>query len=78
MALVVIGGNAAGLSAAARARRLDPSLPIGFGEVPYRPDQVMHLEADITRLKQATSWRPSIGLAEGIRRTVEWYRTQDA
>jgi len=57
---------------------IDPSLPIGFGEVPYRPDQVMHLEADITRLKQATSWRPSIGLAEGIRRTVQWYRTQDA
>src|SRR6266581_4231708 len=28
MALVVIGGNAAGLSAAARARRLDPRLDI--------------------------------------------------
>ena len=28
MALVVIGGNAAGLSAAARARRIDPRLPI--------------------------------------------------
>ena len=28
MALVVIGGVAAGLSAAARARRIDPRLPI--------------------------------------------------
>src|SRR3982751_5662123 len=28
MALVVIGGNAAGLSAAARARRIDPRLPV--------------------------------------------------
>ena len=28
MALVVIGGVAAGMSAAARARRLDPQLPI--------------------------------------------------
>jgi UDP-glucose 4-epimerase len=54
---------------------IDPSLPIGFGEVPYRPDQVMHLEADITRLAQATGWRPRVELPEGISRTVDWYRT---
>jgi nucleoside-diphosphate-sugar epimerase len=53
---------------------IDPRLPLGFGEVSYRPDQVMHLEADITRLKQATGWAPLTGLAEGLARTVEWYR----
>jgi nucleoside-diphosphate-sugar epimerase len=57
---------------------VDPTLPIGFGEVPYRPDQVMHLEADTTRLVEATGWQPRVGLAEGIRRTVDWYRTHDA
>ena len=57
---------------------IDPTLPIGFGEVPYRPDQVMHLEADIARLSAATGWRPKVGLAEGIRRTVDWYRKHDA
>jgi len=56
---------------------IDPALPIGFGEVPYRPDQVMHLEADIARLTRATGWRPKIELAEGIRRTVDWYRKHD-
>lgn len=57
---------------------IDPRLPVGFGEVPYRPDQVMHLEADITRLTRATGWRPRVGLAEGIGKTVEWYRKHDA
>ena len=32
---------------------IDAKLPVGFGEVPYRPDQVMHLEADIGRLAAA-------------------------
>jgi nucleoside-diphosphate-sugar epimerase len=53
---------------------IDPALPIGFGEVPYRPDQVMHLEADIGRLAGATGWRPEIGPADGLGATVRWYR----
>jgi len=53
---------------------IDPELPLGFGEVPYRPDQVMHLEAEISRLRQATGWTPRINLQEGLRRTVEWFK----
>lgn len=53
---------------------IDPSLPLGFGEVPYRPGQVMHLQADITKLRTATGWRPRTSLAEGLRRTVDWHR----
>ena len=53
---------------------IDPGLPIGFGEVPYRDDQVMHLEADITRLSQATGWRPATSLQQGLQQTIEWYR----
>jgi len=53
---------------------IDPSLLLGFGEVPYRPDQIMHLQADITRLQQATGWSPGVGLDEGLRRTVDWFR----
>jgi UDP-glucose 4-epimerase len=53
---------------------IHPGLPIGFGEVPYRDDQVMHLEADITRLSQATGWRPATSLQQGLRQTIEWYR----
>lgn len=53
---------------------IDPSLPLGFGDVPYRPDQVMHLQADISRLTQDVGWRPKVELADGLADTVEWYR----
>jgi len=54
---------------------IDPTAEVGFGEVPYRPDQVMHLEANITRLQAATGWRPQMSLDEGLERTVAWCRT---
>ena len=44
-----------------------------FGAVPYRADQVMHLQADITRLSTATGWQPRVGLKEGLRETANWY-----
>ncbi|HLH79464.1 MAG TPA: NAD(P)-dependent oxidoreductase [Chthonomonas sp.] len=52
---------------------IDTSLPLGFGEVPYRPDQVMHLQADIGRLR-AIGWKPKTSLEQGLKQTVEWYR----
>jgi nucleoside-diphosphate-sugar epimerase len=55
---------------------IDPALPIGFGDVPYRPDQVMHLQADITRLSRATGWHPETSMQEGIQQTVAWYKGQ--
>ena len=57
---------------------IDPSLELGFGEVPYAPDQVMHLEADVRRLQAATGWKPQVSLADGIRRTVQWYARGEA
>lgn len=47
---------------------------LGFGEVPYRPDQVMHLEADIAAISAATGWVPNIKLEEGLRETVNWFK----
>lgn len=53
---------------------IDPALPLGFGEVAYRPDQVMHLLGSADKLRAATGWEPRISLDEGLRRTVDWYR----
>lgn len=53
---------------------INRSAPLGFGEVAYRPDQVMHLEADIAKLTTATGWTPQTPLDEGLRSTVTWYR----
>lgn len=44
---------------------------LGFGEVPYRPDQVMVLAADVARLA-SLGWRPTIPLEQGLCETVAW------
>ena len=46
---------------------INPAIAIGFGEVPYRKDQIMHLEADITELTRDTGWVPSTKFDDGIR-----------
>ena len=45
---------------------------IGFGDIPYRPDQVMILQADVRRLA-ALGWEPRVSLDDGLKETVEWY-----
>ena len=47
---------------------------LGLGELPYQPDQVMHLQADISRLRAATGWEPKVGMEEGLKKTVAWYK----
>ena len=41
-----------------------------FGEKPYAPNQVMHLEADISDLKRDCNWEPSISFEDGISRII--------
>jgi len=53
---------------------IDPAAETGFGAVPYRSDQVMRLQADVTRIHQATGWQPRTSLEEGLVQTVEYFR----
>ena len=55
---------------------LAPRFKPAYGALPYRPDQVMHLEADISRLQAATAWKPQMNIADGIRATVAFERTR--
>lgn len=55
-----------------------PGLQLVFGEVPFRPDQTFHMQADIARLSGATNWKPRVDLAEGLRFTVDWHRGHEA
>jgi UDP-glucose 4-epimerase len=52
----------------------------GFnGEVKYVPERsgdVKHSLADLTRAKRHLGYTPRIHFEEGLRRTVEWYRSQ--
>ena len=53
---------------------VDPSIEIGFGEIPYYDKQVMYLCADIHTLTEDTGFVPEIPFSEGIVRTIKWYR----
>ena len=53
---------------------IDPALPLGFGEIPYPPGQVMHLQADIEPLTRDTGFRPKYTFEEAVRIVVKAFR----
>ena len=53
---------------------IDPALPLGLGEIPYGPGQVMRLEADLADLTRDTGFRPEVSFEEGIRETISWMK----
>lgn len=55
---------------------IDPALPLGLGEVPYGPLQVMHLQADISALQADIGFAPKTPFAEGIRKTIDWVKRE--
>jgi len=57
--------------------KINPDIPLNFGKIPYRPDQVMHLEADITRLSTLAQWNPRINLDTGLHQTIDWYTSSE-
>ncbi len=45
---------------------LDPNL------LPYRPNEIMRLIGDHSRIRKELGWKAKVGLREGLERTVEW------
>lgn len=43
-----------------------------------RAGDIRHSLADITRAEELLNYKPTVGLAEGLRRTVAWYRENQA
>jgi nucleoside-diphosphate-sugar epimerase len=43
-----------------------PDLELKWGEIPFGPDQIMHLEGDNSRLRSATGWAPQIAVLAGL------------
>lgn len=48
-----------------------PGLELSFGDIPFAPDQIMHLEGDNSRLCEATGWSVEVPLGEGLRQVVD-------
>ena len=52
---------------------IDPALPLGIGEIPYPPNQVMHLEADISELQKDTGFCPKVRFEDAAKIVAEEY-----
>jgi UDP-glucose 4-epimerase len=51
-----------------------PGAEVGFGELAYCPGQLMHLEANVERLRRSTGWDATTDLDAGLAHTVAWLR----
>ena len=45
-----------------------------LGAIPYEVNQVMHLEADISKIQEDTGWKPKVEFEEGIEKVIEFYK----
>lgn len=55
---------------------VSPAMELVFGEIPYRPDQVWHMEANIERIQKLTPWTPRVAIDAGLAATVAWHRSK--
>lgn len=53
---------------------IDPSLALGFGQIPVPEGQLLNLRADISKLRAAINWSPKTSLLDGLKQTIKWHR----
>lgn len=51
-------------------RLTDSSTQLRFGALPYRANEAMHCQADLTRMTQL-GWKPMYNLETGLKKTIE-------
>jgi nucleoside-diphosphate-sugar epimerase len=47
-----------------------------FGALPERPNDIVDLRGDSAKAARLLGWRPTISLAHGLARTIEWHRSR--
>lgn len=55
-----------------------PSARPLYGAIPYRGDQVMHLQGSNEKLCQHFGWSPVVPLELGVQQTIDYFRLQAA
>lgn len=55
-------------------RKLGQTNAMKLGKIPYSKNQIMHLEANITKLQEDTGWVPEVDFEDGITKTIEFYK----
>lgn len=53
---------------------ISPGTKLTFGELPYPKDAVMHLCADVTKLKKDAGWMPTIDFRDGIQEIYDYFQ----
>lgn len=51
-----------------------PGLELQFGQIPFARDQIMHLEGDNSRLRDATDWSVQVPVMDGLARFLDSLR----
>jgi UDP-glucose 4-epimerase len=57
--------------------QIKPQCLIKYGARPYREDQLMHLQADISKLFNDINWVPRYNIFDSITETIEWHKSQN-
>jgi len=52
---------------------INPDLPLGIGEQPYKSGKPENSEIDISELRKDTGFAPKVSFNEGIKKTIEWF-----
>jgi len=73
MALNLGGGK--GISAGTLASHIADLFNIPYSSLGKAVTGSAKLISDVTRIKELTGWQPQIGFEEGIRRTIDYFRT---
>ena len=47
-----------------------------IGALPYRPGETMHFYCSNEKAKKILGWRPNVPLEAGLKRTIDWYKSQ--
>jgi nucleoside-diphosphate-sugar epimerase len=47
---------------------------INYGAIPYRPDQVMYMSANIIKLSTHLNWQPKTSIDEGLIKTIDFFK----
>jgi len=49
---------------------------IKLGAFPWSPTEPMHILADNTKLREGTGWKPRYNLEDGLRQTIDWWKSR--
>lgn len=54
--------------------RINSSLPVGVGDIPYKSSKIDNQIMDISELMKDTGFIPTVSFEEGIERTIDYFR----